>query len=99
MVHKVVYEQSARDDLRSTFWWIVERADHESAHAYVQRIRDRCDRLGTFPDQGTLRDDVLPGLRTVAFERTAIIAYLSDQKAVRVLRVLRKGRDFEQAFD
>jgi len=99
VAHKVIYEQSARDDLRSTFWWIVERAGPETAHAYIQRIRDRCDRLVTFPDQGTLRDDVLSGLRTIVFERTAIIAYLRDEKAVRVLRVLRKGRDFERAFD
>jgi toxin ParE1/3/4 len=31
--------------------------------------------LATFPERGTRRDDILPGLRTIGFERRATIAF------------------------
>jgi toxin ParE1/3/4 len=98
VIREIVYEQSARDDLRSIYFWIAERAGPETALAYVERIRSRCDRLASFPDQGTSREDLVTSLRTIAFERTAIIAYIAETRAVRILRVLRKGRDLRLEF-
>jgi toxin ParE1/3/4 len=98
VIREIVYEQSARDDFRSIYLWIAERAGPETALAYVERIRGRCDRLATFPEQGSSREGLVPSLRTIAFERTAIIAYLVETNAVRILRVLRKGRDLRLEF-
>lgn len=98
MTHKVIYEQTARDDLRAIFHWIAQAADPETARAYVKRIRERCDGLGTFPERGSARDDIAPAWRTVAFERSAMVAYLVEMGAVRVLRILHKGRDVNREF-
>lgn len=98
MARKVIYEQSARDDLRSIFRWIAEAADPETAQAYVQRIHERCDSLGIFPERGSARDDIAPALRTVPFERSAMVAYLVEQGTARVLRILRTGRDVNREF-
>lgn len=98
MARNLIYEQSARDDLRSIFWWIAERAGPEMARAYVDRIHDRCDRLTSFPEQGRPRNDIRPSLRTIPFERSAIVAYFTERKEVRIVRILRKGRDIEGQF-
>lgn len=44
------------------------------------------------------RDDLVPGLRTIAFERRAVIAYTIVGRTVIVQRVLYGGQDTERAF-
>lgn len=90
MAREVVYEQAAGDDLKAISDWI---ADADVASAYLDRIYDLCAALDTFAERGTPHDDMIPGLRTVAFERKATIAYLVEPETVRILRVLHKGRD------
>jgi toxin ParE1/3/4 len=41
----------------------------------VGRIETYCFGLTDFPERGTMRDDLWPGLRTVGFERRATIAF------------------------
>jgi plasmid stabilization system protein ParE len=59
---------------------------------YLDRIEEACMALATFPKRGTRRDDILPGLRTIGFERRVTIAF-------RVLKRLRPDctRDFPAA--
>jgi toxin ParE1/3/4 len=95
VAREVVYEQSARDDLRSIFDWI---ADADVASAYLDRIYDHCAGLVMFAERGTPHDDIIPGLRTIGFERKAAIAYLVEPDTVRILRVLHKGRDIGRNF-
>ena len=49
--------------------------------------------LQTFPERGTIRDRVLPGLRIIGFERTASIAFRVQGDTVEILRILRKGQE------
>ena len=42
-----------------------------------------------------MRDDLIPGLRIVPFERSALIAYVVDADAVRIISIFYGGRDFE----
>jgi toxin ParE1/3/4 len=62
----------------------------------IDRIETACMALATFPRRGTRRDDIRPGLRTVGFERRAIIAYQVKKSEVVIVRILYGGRDFEQ---
>jgi toxin ParE1/3/4 len=57
-----------------------------------------CARLADFPNRGSVRDDVRPGLRTIAFERRAVIVYFVEESEVRVARILHHGRDLHRAF-
>jgi toxin ParE1/3/4 len=68
------------------------------AKGFVQRIRDRCERIGNVPRGGRLRADLEPGLRTVPFEHAAVIAYRVEPDLVRVTNVFYGGRDFEALF-
>jgi toxin ParE1/3/4 len=55
--------------------------------------------LADFPNRGSARDDVRPGLRTIAFQRRAVIVYLVEEDEVRIARVLHHGQDLSRAFD
>ena len=56
-------------------------------------VQASCLRLAVFSERGTRRDDVLPGLRVIGFERQVVIAF--HMGAVRVMtdRVLYGGRN------
>ena len=72
----------------------------ERAIGYVDRIQDCCRSLSVFPERGVRRDDLRPGLRTLGFERRAVIALqVWRADAVTILRVLYGGRDVDTAFD
>ena len=51
-----------------------------------------------FPDRGTRRDDLRPGLRVLGFERRAVIAFQITATTVTILRILYGGRDLETVF-
>lgn len=61
------------------------RSGEARADADIVRIIDFCLRLETFPRRGTQRDDVLPGLRTVGFERRITIAFTVTVTAAAVV--------------
>lgn len=99
MPHKVVLASDALNDLRSLYDHIAEAAGTGVADAYDARLRKTCVRLADFPRRGTPRDDLGEGVRTVPFERRAVIAYRVEGATVRILRVLHRGRDLGLAFD
>lgn len=54
--------------------------------------------LNLFPERGSRRDDLEPGVRTIGFERRVVIAFrvLSDE--VEILRVFYGGQDVDAQF-
>ena len=64
----------------------------------LSRGRDRCDRIGNVPHGGRPRDDLEPGLRTVPFEHSAVIAYKVEDDLVRIVNIFYGGRDFESFY-
>jgi toxin ParE1/3/4 len=79
---------------------IVRRvsASPETARRFVDRIRDRCRRIGFLPYGGRPRDDLEPGLRTVPFERKAVIAYKVSGDVVEIISIFYGGRDYEALY-
>ncbi|BCT91175.1 hypothetical protein LYSHEL_01990 [Lysobacter helvus] len=71
------------------------RADHELAS-----LVDWCGSFSIFPHRGTLRDDVLPGLRVAHHrERTAVALRVDEAHArVAILAVYPRGRDVDAAL-
>lgn len=65
------------------------------ARNYTARIRAFLDGFETFPERGSLRDHVRPGLRIVGFEHRVSVAFLVETTEVVILRVLYAGRQFE----
>lgn len=95
----VSLRREARIDLADIFG-VVLHASHgnDIAEGFIRRIIARCRRIGDAPHGGRPRDDLEPGLRTVPFERSAIIAYRVQAERVIITNVFYGGRDFEALY-
>lgn len=71
------------------------RGSPDAARNFVLRIEGRCQNIGNAPRGGRSRDDIVPGLRTVPFEHSAVIAYVIEGDVVRIVNIFYGGRDYE----
>ena len=93
----VVFAISADDDLNAIFDWVDGEAGPAVAQAYLMRLYGACLRLAIFPNRGRRRDDLAPGVRTIPFERKAVIAYRVEGDRIHILRIVHHGRDLQAA--
>lgn len=98
MEHEIDWRPKALKDLEAIYDWVAEQADPVTASAYVARIQAFAVRLRHFPNRGTPRFQVSPGLRSVTFERRIIVSYRVNSRTVRILRLIDTARDFRRAF-
>jgi toxin ParE1/3/4 len=98
MSHKVVFAPEARDDLFKLYDFIAGRTGPMTAFRYVERIEACCKGLADFPERGTRRDSLRPGLRTLGFERRVLIAFHVRTETVTIDRILYAGRDLGALF-
>lgn len=89
----------AIEDLIALHQWISTEADILTADGYLARIEERIAALADFPHRGSPRDDLIAGLRTLAFERRLLIAYSVDGQIVTVQRVINALRDLAPILD
>jgi toxin ParE1/3/4 len=92
---KVFFRPQAEADLLALYRYIAEASGLVIAGNYIDRIEIACSSLATFPNRGTKRDDLAPGLRTIAFERRVTIAYRVLKARVEIVTIAYAGRDFE----
>lgn len=95
MALKVLFQPKAEADLLALYRYIAETSGLDVAGHYIDRIEVACLSLATFPNRGTKRDDLAPGLRTIAFERRVTIAYRALKTRVQIVTISYAGRDFE----
>ena len=91
MNHRVEFSPEALGDLIDFYDYIAARDGAERAIGYIDRIEEFSHGLAVFPDRGTARDDLRPGLRILGFERRAVIAFYIAADTVTILRVLYAG--------
>jgi toxin ParE1/3/4 len=98
-VYKVTYREAAVADILDVYRWVYEVSlDPVTAERFTARLEAACERIGNVPLGGRPRDDLLPGLRTVPFEKRAVIAYLVEAEAVVITNVFYGGRDYEALY-
>lgn len=95
--YKIIWRPSAQYDLLALYEWIADRADPDAAFDYTSRIEAHAAKLAEFPERGTPRDDLLPGLRTTPYTGRTIIAYRVVGDEVEILRLVHGGRDWTDA--
>ncbi|WP_342360017.1 type II toxin-antitoxin system RelE/ParE family toxin [Terrarubrum flagellatum] len=98
MAHKVYFRPQAEADMFALYEYIAEQAGLTIAQGYIDRIEAACLALADFPERGTRRDDLLPGLRTIGFERRATIAFRVLKTRVEIVTIAYGGRDFESGL-
>ena len=91
--------ETAIADLDDIYVYVLDQSrSAKIADGFIDRIEARCQKIGAAPHGGRRRDDLGAGLRTIAFEKTALIVYRVDGDRVVVLNVLYRGRDVDSAF-
>lgn len=98
MDSEVVFAPEARDDILELYEYIAAQAGPGRALSYTERIVGYCRGLSMFPERGTRRDDLRPGLRVIGFERRVTIAFHVAADKVTIDRVLYAGRDLRTAL-
>lgn len=68
---------------------------HPAHKIIIARILDYCEGFETLPMRGMAREDLLPGLRTVGFERSATILFTVSDAEVTIQGIYYRGQDFE----
>lgn len=96
---KVVFTPRALGHVEALHSYILEQGGERIADGYIVRILQYCEGLDLFPVRGKLRDDILPGLRTIGFERRVTIAFMITPEAVLIEGVFYGGRDFSNWFE
>jgi len=91
--YRLEFAPEARNDLRRLYIYIADDAGPERAIAYIDRIEAYCRGFSQFPERGTRRDDLFPGLRVVGFERRMSIAFGVSTGVVTFYRFFYGGRD------
>lgn len=95
MAHRVVFAPEALEDLRALYDFIAEASSPERAFTWVERLRRHLLGFADFPERGTRRDAIRPGLRTTGYLRRIAVAFQVTDTEVVILRVLYGGRDLE----
>lgn len=98
MTHRIQFALEAQRQLDEMESYIALASGYPAvAEQFVDDIVTYCESFETFPERGTLRDDLLPGLRTVGFRRRVTIAFRVDAASltVAILGVFYGGQDFE----
>jgi toxin ParE1/3/4 len=98
MSHKVSFRPRAEADLRALYDYIAMNAGRAVAGSYIDRLEAACLALENFPERGTKRDYIRPGLRTMGFERRATIVFQVMKGEVVIVRIFHGGQDYERAL-
>ncbi len=94
MIYEVKVRPEAEQDLQDIYDFIAQ--DNPSAAlALVRRLRAFCLSLETMPHRGSPRDELRPGLRILAFERRAVVAYHVLERVVEITNIFYGGRNYE----
>jgi plasmid stabilization system protein ParE len=95
MTHRVVFAPEADAQLTALYRYIEIQASPSIAKRFTDAILSRCEDLADMPFQGTPRDDIRPGMRTLAYKRRVLIAYDVEDEIVTIIAVFYGGQDFE----
>jgi toxin ParE1/3/4 len=95
VTYKIILHREAEAELLRLYHDLasVEKAGPAVAWNYVSGIRQFIEELQTFPKRGTVRDNLIPGLRIIGYRRSASIAFVVEEAHVLVLGVFYGGQD------
>jgi toxin ParE1/3/4 len=91
----VEFTAQARRDLNRIYRMIVDRSAAPIAAArFIDRLEERCRRIGDLPEGAPVRKGLRRGTRLVRFEKAAMIAYVVENEIVVIARIYYRGRDY-----
>ena len=94
---RVDLSPEAQEDYEAILLHSLTTWGEQQAAAYKAVLDRALDDLGTYPEMGSKRDDLAPGLRGFPV-KPYIILYRIERASVRVLRILHGRRDIAAAL-
>jgi toxin ParE1/3/4 len=95
MTLPVKFAPEAEEQLASIYKHVASMSSPHIAARFAGGIVNYCEGLGLFPQRGTLRADIRPGLRITSYRRRVVIAFEADGDRVAIIGVFYGGRDYE----
>ncbi|MEO8683401.1 MAG: type II toxin-antitoxin system RelE/ParE family toxin [Devosia sp.] len=95
---RVDLSEKAVADLIAIYDFVAEQASDGIAARLIDDIEQRCMRLADAPQGGRSRDDLGPGLRTIAWRRRVTLFYTIQDDLIEVRRVFYAGQDYEKTL-
>ncbi|MCQ1780723.1 type II toxin-antitoxin system RelE/ParE family toxin [Neorhizobium galegae] len=93
MAYRIIYHPKAEAELDKLHADIAIEAGARIADDYVDEIITFIEALDTFPERGTVRKSVIPGLRIIGYRRSVSVAFCVRDDEVFILGVFARGRD------
>lgn len=94
MTLRVIFSPEAEEQLVELYRYIATAASPDVAAHFTDAIVDFCEGLSRFPHRGAARDDIRPGLRTIAYRKRTIIAFAILEDTIAIIGVSYGGRDY-----
>ena len=96
--YTTVFKPEAEGHLDSLYDYIAGSASDDVAARYIDAIIADCLALSHFPQRGTARDDLSPGLRSISHRRRAVIVFTIEGDRVVIIGIFYGGQDWETAL-
>ncbi len=94
---RIVYSPEAEHDLELIDGFIAEYAGVAAADRVLDSIRMAVSKLADFPNKGTVRHDIIPGLRAIPAAEKAVICLIVDDNThtIKIVCVTYAGQDWQ----
>lgn len=92
MTHKVLFSESADNDLAEIAAYLLPLAGRRVTDRYLQRLIDYCQSLSLFPNRG-MPVGARPGLRLLGYRRQATIAFSIVDDRITIVRIFHHGQN------
>ncbi len=96
MAREPLISKEALRDLEEIWKYIAEDTDI-AADRFIDQIVEKCCELVELEGVGHRRDDLIPGMLSLAF-RKYVIFFQRNEKEVEIVRVLHDTRDIRTIF-
>ena len=99
-MYSVILSPEAEADLVEIYLVNARCGFPENAAGFIDKVWSFCQDLQTFPNRGTARSDIAPGLRTVSFNKQVNIIFevIEKEKLVTIARIVNGRRNLEKAL-
>lgn len=94
MTYDVVFSADAEQHLVSIYDRIEAASSAATANRYTGEIVAFCQRLSLFPERGSLRSDLGPGMRVIGFRKRVSIAFQVTPGEVLIAGIFYGGFDY-----
>lgn len=93
--YNVIFSPRAERQLDTLYSYIADHSGEERAERYISDIVAFCQRLSLFPERGTKRDDLRPGLRVVGYAKRVTVAFSVESDRVMIHGIFYGGQDYD----